>query len=215
MWTKDELWQTLINISGIVLIFIAVLFYFQYGLVSVFFFVPIAVFGFVTKRLFSRTLKVSREQVMQFSRHVDELSHHLEEKERLNKIVRRSEERFRSAYDNASIGMAIVSKHGSIQSVNEALAETLGFSGENIVGHNFQEYLHSEDLNSFLLLSNSLIEGTNTSVQLECRVHNSKDETLWLLWNASFVSDEDESSEESHFIFQLRHHGPQTCRGTP
>ena len=202
MWTKDQLWQTLIRISGVMLLLLGLFFYFRYGVVSIFVFVPLAIFGFMVNWLFTRTLKVSRQQAEHFSRHVEELSHFIGEQERLGKILAKSEEQFRTAFDHASVGMALVSPTGRVQRINRSLTETFGFDEADFIGRKFTELVHEDDTDQFTLCLTSLVERTTQSCQMECRISNRQNETLWVMWSSSFVFDE--TNETSHFIFQIQ-----------
>jgi len=56
-----------------------------------------------------------------------------------------AEERFRRAFDDAAIGMALVSPEGRWLRVNRALAEMTGYSISELTGLAFREITHPED----------------------------------------------------------------------
>jgi len=62
--------------------------------------------------------------------------------------LRESEERFRSAFENAPIGVALVGLDGRRLKVNQALCEMLGYSEEELLGHNYSEVIHPDDRES-------------------------------------------------------------------
>ena len=164
--------------------------------------IPLTVFGYFANRMFKKTLQISGEQAKQTSRHVEELSHYIAEQERISKILQKSEEKFRNAFDYASIGMALVSVTGRLLRVNRALCEIVGYSEAELLEKNFQSLVYAEDLDLFNINLSKLLDGRLKSTELENRVRNKHQEMLWLMWSASLIQDE--VNESSHFIFQLQ-----------
>src|SRR5258708_7590988 len=64
--------------------------------------------------------------------------------------LRESEERFRSAFENAAIGMALVSTTGHWLRVNQALCRIVGFSAAELLATDFQSLTHPDDLRADL-----------------------------------------------------------------
>jgi two-component system cell cycle sensor histidine kinase/response regulator CckA len=65
--------------------------------------------------------------------------------------VLRSEARFRTMFENSSVGMAQVSSAGHFLRVNERLCEMLGYSQTEMEGLLFQQLTHPEDIAADLL----------------------------------------------------------------
>ncbi|MCU0280725.1 MAG: PAS domain S-box protein [Acidimicrobiia bacterium] len=61
------------------------------------------------------------------------------EQERAEDGLRASERRFRGAFENAPIGMALLSLHGDFLQVNPALAALLGYAPESLTAMNWRE----------------------------------------------------------------------------
>src|SRR5262245_59298410 len=74
----------------------------------------------------------------------------LAERTRALAALRESEERFRSAFDHAAIGMALVSLEGRWLQVNESLCRIVGYSAEELLATDFQSITYPEDLNTDL-----------------------------------------------------------------
>ncbi|MDP6832111.1 MAG: PAS domain S-box protein [Alphaproteobacteria bacterium] len=74
--------------------------------------------------------------------------------------LQQSEERFRHAFENAPIGMALVTPEGNRFMVNQALADFLGYSVEELVGTSLSETSADEDsLRESQRLRQSVLDG--------------------------------------------------------
>ncbi len=69
---------------------------------------------------------------------------------KINEAVRASQQEFSSAFEYASIGMALVSLDGKFTRVNSSLCKLLGYTAEELKGMTFQEITHPDDLNTDL-----------------------------------------------------------------
>ncbi len=202
MFTKQQLWQTLLRISGLVLLTLTVFTVYEFGFAVLLISIPIAILGFFINRLFVKTLSVSREQAEQARRHTEELLHYITEQERTARILKESEEQFRNAFDYASIGMALVSPLGKFLKVNHSLCEMIGYAESELLELDAQTLLVKDDLDGFNLNLTKLLDKTAQSCEMEMRVSHKERETLWLMWSASLVQEA--TNDSSHFIFQLQ-----------
>ena len=57
-----------------------------------------------------------------------------------------SELRFRTAFENAPIGMALMDAEGQTVQVNEAISSLLGYSKEELLATTFRELTHPDDV---------------------------------------------------------------------
>ncbi|WP_458789521.1 sensor histidine kinase [Yoonia sp. MH D7] len=115
--------------------------------------------------------------------------------------LRRSVSQFRSTFDNAPIGMAIMCLDGRWLGVNPALCDLLGYTEEELLTSSFQSMTHSDDLDAEthhfeLLKANSI-----TSYQVEKRYIRASGEVMWGLLSVSIVKDADGNPD--HFISQI------------
>ncbi|RKI38396.1 PAS domain S-box protein [Corallococcus sp. AB004] len=65
---------------------------------------------------------------------------------RAEDVLRLSEERFRTSFDGAPTGMALVDLQGRFLHVNAALCELVGYSREELISRSFQDLTVPEDL---------------------------------------------------------------------
>ena len=68
------------------------------------------------------------------------------ERRQVEHTLRESEDRFRTALDEAPIGMAIVGLDGRFVRVNRALGQMVGYSPEELIGLTFQTITHPDDI---------------------------------------------------------------------
>ncbi len=67
---------------------------------------------------------------------------------RARKALAESEAKFRGAFDNAAVGMALVDPQGVYLEVNEAFCRMLGYPADELLGSNQNEFVYREDPSS-------------------------------------------------------------------
>jgi diguanylate cyclase (GGDEF)-like protein/PAS domain S-box-containing protein len=100
-----------------------------------------------------------------------------------------SETRFRSSFDSAAIGMAIVSFAGRLQEVNRSLAEMLGYSEAELTAIDLRQLTHPEDLDTSLEQLGELASGKIGSYRLEQRYLRRDGAVVWALLAVGAVPD--------------------------
>ena len=113
-----------------------------------------------------------------------------------------SEERFRSAFDFAAIGMALVGLNGHCLQVNRSLCNIFGYTESEMLGKSFQDLTHPDDLNGNLHYFQQALAGEIESYQLEKRYIHKQGHTVWALLTASLLRDAD--GKPLHFVSQLQ-----------
>ena len=116
--------------------------------------------------------------------------------------VRDSEERFRSAFDLASIGKALVGLDGQWLRVNQALCGLLGYSAEELLHGNFQALTHADDLRSDLNFMREMLDGERVYYEMEKRYLHKSGHTIWASLSVSLVRSE--LGQPLYFISQLQ-----------
>jgi PAS domain S-box-containing protein len=111
------------------------------------------------------------------------------EEKKAGRALKESEERFRSAFSSASIGMAITDKDGRFVQVNEAFRKITGYSEQELLQLNYNFITHPEDRSEQVkgILINGL--GENSYVK-EKRYIRKDGGTVWVRISGSFISDE-------------------------
>ncbi len=116
--------------------------------------------------------------------------------------VKDTNDRFRSAFDNAAIGMALVTPEGRWLQVNQSLCQLLGYSEKELMAIDYLKVLHPNDLSPALSNFKDLLRARIPSCQMEKRyIHKSGDE-VWGLWSASLAHDA--HTRTPNLIFQIQ-----------
>ena len=116
--------------------------------------------------------------------------------------LRQSEEQFRSSFENAATGMALVAVDGRWLQVNQALSSMLGYSTEELSSLTFQDITYPDDLATDLGLVQEMLAGKRKSYQMEKRYLRKNGELVWALLAVSLLRDE--SGSPVHFISQIQ-----------
>jgi diguanylate cyclase (GGDEF)-like protein/PAS domain S-box-containing protein len=98
-------------------------------------------------------------------------------------------DRFRSAFDYAAIGMALVSTEGRWLQVNRSLCQILGYNEKELL------------LTDFLSIG-QLLKGKVQASQMEKRYIHKSGHEVWVHWSVSLVRDQ--YSKSVHLIFQIQ-----------
>jgi len=115
--------------------------------------------------------------------------------------LRQSEERFRTAFDHAAIGMSLVHLDGRFFRVNAALCDLTGYSEQELLTTTFQEITHPDDLEADLAQVAKLLAGETRAFQMEKRYLRKDGQVIWIRLNSALVRDA--QGAPLHFIGQL------------
>jgi len=109
---------------------------------------------------------------------------------------------FRSAFDSASIGMALVGIDGAWLEVNNSVCRITGYSREELLKINFQDLTHPDDLEKDLAFLQELIEAKIDHYEMEKRYFHKNGQIVSVLLSVSLVRDK--SKRPRFFISQLQ-----------
>jgi diguanylate cyclase (GGDEF)-like protein/PAS domain S-box-containing protein len=156
---------------------------------------PIIFFIYFSYRMYVKNMEMSITQA-------EQAEHHAKLLEDQSAALRESEERFRSAFNYAPIGIAIVSPAGKWLKVNHALCTILGYTEEDFLASNFQSMIFHEDLGATLVSIHELLSGATANCQLEQRYLHKSGRTVWASWSVSTASGP--QSNQPNLIFQIQ-----------
>jgi PAS domain S-box-containing protein len=113
------------------------------------------------------------------------------ERKRAEAARRESEERFRAAFAQASVGISITDAAGVIREVNDALCLITGYSKPELLAMSFQSITHPDDLAENMELANRLVTGEIPGFALQKRYLRKNGEVVWVTVNVSLTRDAD------------------------
>jgi len=102
-----------------------------------------------------------------------------------------SESDFRSAFQNAAIGMAMTTLDGRWLTANNTLCQFLGYSEAELLGTDCNGVTHPDDVADDVALLKHLVAGLLTSTQREKRYLHKKGHAVWAQVTASLVKGAD------------------------
>ncbi|MDP2081193.1 PAS domain S-box protein [Pseudotabrizicola sp.] len=111
------------------------------------------------------------------------------ERKQTEEDLQRSLEQFRSSFEHAPIGKAIVRLDGRWLKVNSALCNLFGYTEEELLQTDFQSLTHPDDLEADLANAAPLIKGEINSYQMEKRYIRSNGAVMWCLLSVGLVRD--------------------------
>jgi PAS domain S-box-containing protein len=113
--------------------------------------------------------------------------------------LRESEERFRSTFEQAAVGIAHTALSGVYLRVNQRFCDITGYPREAVTGRNVQEITHPDDLALDLALRGRLLAGELSGIRLEKRLIRADGSPVWVQVTGSLAFDPD-SKEPLYFI---------------
>lgn len=126
-----------------------------------------------------------------------DISHIKKTQEQLQK----SEIRFRTAFENSTVGMSLTSTEGNFLQVNSKLCQILGYTSEELLNLSFQDITYPDDLTlSSNFIANSINEKSNT-FHFEKRYIRKTGEIIWAEISSSLLKDKD--AKPMYFITHI------------
>ena len=116
--------------------------------------------------------------------------------------LRDAEARFRSFFESAPIGEAIVSPDGRFLEANSALCRIVGYSESELPAMTFQDITHPDDLEADLEFVCQMLAGEIRTYQMEKRYFHKDGHIVWALLTVSLVRSS--SGEPRYFISQIQ-----------
>ncbi len=120
------------------------------------------------------------------------------QKNRSDALMRASEAGYRSMFELASVGIALVAPDGGWISVNSALCEIIGYTPDELKDLTFQDITHPDDLNTDIELLTQLIDNKIDRYQLEKRYLRKNGQPVWI--NLSVTKKLSEDGDLEYFI---------------
>ena len=105
--------------------------------------------------------------------------------------LRESEQRFRSAFEDTRIGMALATLDGRFTRVNRAFCEMMGYSAQEMTTRSFREITHPDDLAESIAHVQKVGEGGESYFTVEKRYVRRDGGVVWAITSVAPVLDAD------------------------
>ncbi|MFB6275315.1 MAG: EAL domain-containing protein [Halothece sp.] len=123
------------------------------------------------------------------------------ERKKAEEALQASEKQFRSTFELAPVGMALVGVNGEFLQVNRALCETLGYSKQELIARSLFTISHPDDLAEEQQLHHQCLQGDISHFQLEKRYLRKDNSAIYALVKAALVRDQ--NNTPLHYIVQI------------
>ncbi len=194
-WKKKYIWVFLTYFMGAAGAGVLVRLTDMVGFGVIFVSFPIILFLFLTYKMYLSNVDMSVQQAEQAKEYASAL-------EERTTALRESELRFRSAFNYAPIGIALVSPDGKWLKVNHALCDILGYDADEFLRSDFQSMISPDDLSITQVKLQALLLGKIANCQMEQRYVHKLGRTVWTSWSVSAAGDV--QSKNANLIFQLQ-----------
>lgn len=112
------------------------------------------------------------------------------EHKRMEDALRESENLWRTIFNDAAVGIALVNTQGSLLQTNSALQRMLGYTAEEMQQLSILDITHPDDMPQDEALHHALTEGRLDSYQIENRYLRKDGQIVWGNLTASLVRNE-------------------------
>jgi len=119
----------------------------------------------------------------------------------VSRDLRKSEERFRQAFEFAGVGVGMLGLDDQWLQVNRSFCDMLGYSAEEIQAMTCRELTHPEDVSQCQKSEQSLLTDDISYTQYEKRYRHQDGHYLWVRLTTSVVRDDDKTP--LYFVVQL------------
>jgi len=126
----------------------------------------------------------------------------LTERREADLAVRFSEERFRRFFDEALIGMLIVSLDGRLERVNAAFAAIIGYEAGALIGKQRGSITHPDDRAAESAMGRAMIAGGGNAKVYEKRFVHEAGHAVWTSVHLTLMHDAE--ARPSHYIAQIQ-----------
>jgi len=111
----------------------------------------------------------------------------LEERKRAEDALRKSEERWRSVFENSAIGVALTDHNGRFLATNHVFQAMVGYTEEELRTVTFLDLTHEDYRQANWALITELVEGKRRQFQIEKQYRRKDGSLIWVSNNVSLV----------------------------
>jgi PAS domain S-box-containing protein len=122
--------------------------------------------------------------------HATKLAEEVAERKRGEAALRENEERFRGAFENTGVAMALTDIENRLIRVNAAMAQLFGYTEHELLTKSMADLTYPADLATSLAGREKLLDGSAPFFQVEKRYVHRDGHIFWGLTNVSLVRDQ-------------------------
>jgi len=111
----------------------------------------------------------------------------IEDRKRAEDALRKSEERWRSVFENSAIGVTLTDLNGRFLATNHVYQTIVGYTEEELRAINFLDITHEDYRQANYALITELVEGKRRQFQIEKKYRRKDGSLIWVSINASLV----------------------------
>ncbi len=115
----------------------------------------------------------------------------IEERKRAEDALRKSEERWRSVFENSAIGVALTDLNGRFLATNHVFQEMVGYTEEELRALSFLDLTYEDYRQANWALITGLLEGRRGQFQIEKKYRRKDGSLIWVSNNVSLVPGSD------------------------
>ncbi|UCF32721.1 MAG: PAS domain S-box protein, partial [Phycisphaerales bacterium] len=138
-----------------------------------------------------------RERTAELTVANEALSKEIAERKNAQAALQRSEERFRSIFEKAGIGIAICDLDGRFIEINPAFENMMGYSNEELKQKTFSDVTHPEDVHEELERVEEILQANRVDdhiqdddyIRMEKRYIRKDGEVVWVRLTACYLRD--------------------------
>ncbi|MEW6400755.1 MAG: PAS domain S-box protein [Chloroflexota bacterium] len=130
------------------------------------------------------------------------LEQHLAELKRTSQALRESEERFRTAFENANVGVCLVTTDGRLLKVNHAMCQMFGYSREELEQMTISSISYPDDQELSPTFIKSAVAGETNQASFDKRYFHKQGHIIWGHVSSSLVRDA--QGEPLYFISHVQ-----------
>lgn len=113
------------------------------------------------------------------------------DRRRRRQEVKLGEERFRAAFESGAVGSAIHTISGEYLQVNNAFCQILGYEEKEILGRNWRDLAHPDDIEATEIEDAKVLDGDQDYFIIEKRYLAKDDRVVWTKMGSSIIHDLD------------------------
>jgi PAS domain S-box-containing protein len=111
----------------------------------------------------------------------------IEDRKRAEQALRKSEERWRSVFENSAIGVALTDLNGRFLATNHVYQTIVGYTEEELRALHFLDVTHEDYREANWALITELLEGKRRQFQIEKKYRRKDGSSIWVSNNVSLV----------------------------